>query len=160
MTILRPAFERLQEMGERSLLSTAASLLGHAACAMERTQEAEAFSIISEEAAAGDDLDSQVSWRAVRARALALRGDTESAERLIGEAIERVDRTDLTDLRAETRVDAAHVFRLAGRGADAAEQAEQAADLFAGKGNRAGEAKASALRAVSAAIAESSDLPR
>jgi ATP/maltotriose-dependent transcriptional regulator MalT len=77
---MRESHATLEAMGERSYLSTAAALLAHALCARGELVEAERFSQRSEEAAARDDMFSQVLWRSARAKIHAHSGDLAEAE--------------------------------------------------------------------------------
>ena len=71
---LRLGYSRLEEMGEKSLLSTSAAMLAQAIYAQGRTDEAERFCDVSEQTAAADDLWTQVLWRSVRGKILARQG--------------------------------------------------------------------------------------
>ena len=92
--------------GARPLQSGCAAGSGihrHLLAADALTREAEA-------AAAPEDVASQVSWRAVRARVLDVRGESAEAERLVREAAFLAEGTDDLRLRGETLVDLAVVL--------------------------------------------------
>jgi hypothetical protein len=63
---LRAGYERLTAMGESQLLSTTAALLARAIYQQGRHDEAYAFTEASAEAAAVEDVVTQIAWRAVR----------------------------------------------------------------------------------------------
>src|SRR5262249_19068027 len=71
---LRGAYEGLRDQGLGIDAARAAAFLGRALLAQGRAAEAEALSHASE-ALAGDDLQATITWRAVRAEALATRGE-------------------------------------------------------------------------------------
>ncbi|MGH2996405.1 MAG: adenylate/guanylate cyclase domain-containing protein, partial [Gaiellaceae bacterium] len=132
--VMRRGFEILDQMGERGLLSTVAANLAEAIYRQGRHEEAERFTRVSEEAAAPDDMASQVLWRATRAKVLALRGDLEDAERLSAEGVELSEGTDDLYVQGDTLVSRAEVLALAGRFVEAREAMEEAIRRFEAKG--------------------------
>jgi len=130
---LRRGFAALDEIGERAVLSTMAALIARALIAQGRSEEAERFTIVSEQAAAEDDLASQVLWRGARARVLADRGEFERAEWLAREAVSLSRAADFVNTRADVLMDLAHVLHSAR--ADAAAAVEEALSLYDAKGN-------------------------
>ena len=132
---LRRSYEALAEMGERSFRSTIAGLLAHALCALGEDDEAERFSRACEDAAAPEDVFSQVLWRSARAKVLARRGDAEAAEAAAREAVAIAERTDLVNTQADALLDLAQVLALAGRADEARAAAQDAAERFERKGN-------------------------
>jgi class 3 adenylate cyclase/tetratricopeptide (TPR) repeat protein len=128
--VLREGCEGLIRLGERSYLSTAAGELAGALVELGRDEEAEEWTRRSEEAAASEDVASQMGWRQARARVLARRGEQADAERLAREAVEIGRRTDMLAWRGEGLLDLAEVLRLGGDGAGAAEAAREALELF------------------------------
>jgi tetratricopeptide (TPR) repeat protein len=135
--VAREAYVLLEQMGERSYLSSMAALLAHALSERGELDEAERFSRVSEDAAAADDAFSQVLWRSARAKTCARRGELAEAEALAREAVAVVETTDLLNTRGDTLADLGEVLALAGRPAEAAEVYEQAAEVFLSKGNLA-----------------------
>src|SRR5581483_11781087 len=132
---LRSGCEELERLGETSTLSTSQALLARALEAQGQLDEAERFTLLSEETAASDDLASQTTWRGVRARVLARRGRIDEAERLAREAVEIAARTDFLVWRGEALLDLAEVLRLAGDLGGSAAVAEEARELFEAKGH-------------------------
>ena len=139
---LRASYETLEQMGERGFLSTIAGFLGHALYARGDYEEAERFSRASADAAADDDVLSQVLWRTTRAKVLARRGEVAAAEALVREALELVEATDLLNAQGDALLDLAEVLRLAGRTGEAAAVAQEAAARYEQKENRASLARA------------------
>jgi ATP/maltotriose-dependent transcriptional regulator MalT len=135
LRIMRESYATLEQMGERSYLSSAAALLAHALCAEGELDEGERYTRVSEDAAARDDVFSQVLWRAARAKIRGRRGQSPEAEALAREAVARVEKTDLLNTHGDTLVDLAEVIALAGRNDEATAVLGQAAELFERKGN-------------------------
>ena len=127
---LRESYDTLERMGERSFLSTIAALLGQALYALGDYDGAESFSRASADAAAGDDVLSQVLWRTALAKVRARQGELERAELLVREAVRIVEQTDLLNDQANTLLDLAEVLSLAGRRNEERAAAEDAARRF------------------------------
>ena len=72
---LRGSYSQLEQLGERSFLSTIAAMLARVLCEQGRFDEAEPYAVISAESALREDLASQVIWRGAQARVLAARGE-------------------------------------------------------------------------------------
>jgi class 3 adenylate cyclase/tetratricopeptide (TPR) repeat protein len=136
--VLRPAFERLQEMGEMSWLSTNAGILAEAVHDVGRYDEAQRLAEVARETAAPHDVYSQVLWRTVAAKVAARQGRTGDAQRLADEAVELVTPTDFLHLQWHTFLSLARVLADAGRPREAAEAAARAAGIASAKGATAG----------------------
>jgi predicted ATPase/class 3 adenylate cyclase/DNA-binding winged helix-turn-helix (wHTH) protein len=149
---LRTGYKTLEEMGDRSLLSTTAAYLAQALLAQRRDQEAERLAQLSDELAAADDLLTQILWRGVRARTLATRGRLEEAERLARQAIALAERTDFINHRGDALVDFAIVLRQAARIDDARAALAEGLRLYEQKGNMVGAGRARAELAALAPI--------
>jgi tetratricopeptide (TPR) repeat protein len=132
---LRRSYEALEQMGERSLLSTTVAVLAQALLAQGRNEEADRFAELSKELTAPNDLITQVLWRGVRARTLAARGVIDEAEQLAREAVALADRSDFVNDRADAWVDLAIVLRQAGRGEEARTALAEGLRLYERKGN-------------------------
>ena len=141
---LRRGYEILHGLGERSYLSTLAAMLAHALYAQGRFEEAEQFSRISGDAAAREDLTSNILWRSARAKILARRGDLEVGLRLAEEATKLAEETDFLNIHGDALSDQAEVLRLAGEAEEAASALEEALALYERKGNRVAARNASA----------------
>ncbi len=133
--ILRDGYAALEEMGDRALLSTTAAFLGQALLAQDRYEEAAGLAELSAELTASDDLVTQVLWRGVRARCLAVGGDLDEAERLARQAVALAERTDFVNQRADALVDLGIVLGRAGRARDAQAAFAEAVRLYEHKGN-------------------------
>jgi predicted ATPase/class 3 adenylate cyclase len=135
--ISRESYVQLEPLGERAYLSTAAALLAHALGELDELDEADHFSRVSEETSSPEDVFSQVLWRSGRAKIRARRGELGEAEALARDAVALADKTDLLNTQGDTLADLAEVLALAGRPAEAASVLQQAAEVFARKGNLA-----------------------
>jgi ATP/maltotriose-dependent transcriptional regulator MalT len=132
----RASYEHFKGLQEKAHLSTEAAFLALALLARGgAADEAEALSVESEEAAASDDLASQILWRIVRARALVPRGDLERALVLARDAERLAGRTDFLNLRGESRTALAEVCRAAGQTGEARRALESALRLYGRKRN-------------------------
>jgi class 3 adenylate cyclase/tetratricopeptide (TPR) repeat protein len=132
---LRAGCRALEELGETSVLSTSAALLARTLEHAGQLDEAEEQTVLSERNASPGDLASQTTWRGVRARVLARRGEFERAEHLAREAVAIADRTDFLVWRGEALLDLGEVHRLAGDSASFARAANDALRLFEAKGH-------------------------
>jgi tetratricopeptide (TPR) repeat protein len=144
---LRPACERLEEMGELGYLSSAVPPLLEALYQQGRDEEA---LLLSERwrpdlLTVPEDMDAQIGWRSIRAKLLARRGDPAEAETLAREATSLAEQTEDLELRAKALSDLAEVLRLAGRPQESTTALEAALHLHERKGNIAGAAATRAL---------------
>jgi class 3 adenylate cyclase/tetratricopeptide (TPR) repeat protein len=131
-SMLRWAYDTLDEMGAPSATATLAAFLAEALCLEGRYDEAEEFSRISEDAPESDVV-TQVLWRTARARAVADR-DRKTAEALAREALARTRATDYPDLEARALISLAAVL---GEGEEASQLKKDALGLYQRKGNLA-----------------------
>ena len=125
----------LEELGEQSLLSTAAGGLAQALYALDRLEEADAWAGRSAELGASDDALTQMLWRQVRAKVLARCGEHAEAERLAREAVAICDRIDMLVAQGDVYADLAEVLLLTGKADEAAATLEQALERYERKGN-------------------------
>jgi class 3 adenylate cyclase len=130
----RKGIELLEQVGERSFLSTALAMLAETVYLQERYEEAEDLSHRSEDLGDPDDVATQAYWRSVRAKVLARKGDVEAAEELGREAVQIVDRSDFC-IRGDIYADLAETLRLLGRPSDAISAARGALRVYEEKRN-------------------------
>src|SRR5262249_11281402 len=130
---LRAAFEGFRHHGLGIDAARAAALLGIALLGQERAGEAEALSHESE-ALAGDDLQAAITWRRVRAAALARRAGHGAAVDSAGAPVALAATTDALLHHADARLALAAALRAAGRHADAAAEEARAIELWEAKG--------------------------
>jgi class 3 adenylate cyclase/tetratricopeptide (TPR) repeat protein len=131
----RSAFETLDKVGERGILSTVAAYLGETLHAQGRDEEAIRLTEISERTAADDDLTSQILWRGTRAKALARNGGEREAESLAREAVTLAQETDCLLLNADALMSLAEVLFARGATVEAAVRLRAALALYEAKGN-------------------------
>jgi class 3 adenylate cyclase/tetratricopeptide (TPR) repeat protein len=132
---LRWGYEKLNEIGELSWLSTTTALLAEAVYLVGRSTEAEELTRASEEGAGAEDRYTHALLRNVQAKVLAGRGDFEGAEALARESVSFADETDFLDLRWHTRMGLAEVLGTAGGGARARAVLLEAQETAERKGN-------------------------
>jgi tetratricopeptide (TPR) repeat protein len=109
----------LEELGERTWLSTAVAKLGECYYRLGRLDEAEAEALRAAELGASDDVVTQMDSRQVRAKVLARRGEHERAERLAREAIAIAEGAGIAGSFWPNDLALAEVLELAGRPAEA-----------------------------------------
>jgi predicted ATPase/class 3 adenylate cyclase len=132
---LRAGCELLEEIGDRSRLSSALAFLAQALYAQARHEEAETAALSAAALATRHDSYTHVVWRCARARVLAVAGEHSEAHRLAAEAANLAAETDSTNLLADAQLVLAEVLAVAERDSDAAVHAGEALRLYDGKGN-------------------------
>jgi tetratricopeptide (TPR) repeat protein len=132
---LRPGYHALAKIGERSHFSTFCLALGNALYLQARYDEADELARECEAASRPNDVNSQIGWRATRAKVLARRGEHAAAEELARASLDLAGAGDLTPAHADARMDAAEVLELVGRPEEAAGEVRRAIDLYEQKGN-------------------------
>jgi predicted ATPase/class 3 adenylate cyclase len=132
---LRESFDTLERAGERGYLSTIAGFLAHALISQGEDAEAERFTGVCEEAAAHEDVLSQVLWRTAKAKLRSRHGLLGEAEALTREAVGLSEPTELLGTRAAALADLADVLELAGWRDEALTALRDSAQLYESKGN-------------------------
>ena len=132
---LRHAYAELLRMGHTGFLSTIAAELGRVLELRHRFEEAQHLTVVSERAAAPEDLVSQVAWRGVRARLLARRNAFPRAEEVVEQAVRLAEQTDYVDLQGLAHFDRAFVLRAAGRPGEAEQALRRALERWEAKGD-------------------------
>ena len=133
--VLRSSCERLQAMQAFSALATRAAQLAEALFRLDRHDEAEEWTRVSESNTRADDIGAQFSWRGVRAKLEARHGNAEAGEALAREGVALAERTDAVNQHAMALLDLADVLRVAQRPDEAVPVVEGALALFERKGN-------------------------
>ena len=131
---LRRAYELLERMGEGYLRPTVAALLARAVYLQDRLEEAEQLTVVAEELAGADDVETQAAWRSIRAKILGRRNSTEEAAHLAQEALQLVLPTDFAVMKVETLAGLGEVFRMLGD-ASASWALKEAISIAERKGN-------------------------
>jgi tetratricopeptide (TPR) repeat protein len=122
-----------RDQGDANNALQLASTLADVLCDMGRFEEA---SLLAGEVArdgAEDDLEVQVAWRSVRARALSGDGNPTAAVPLVEEAAKIADSTDFVLLQADAYRSLAETLESAGRLADAVSALEIAVARYEAK---------------------------
>src|SRR5215216_6150464 len=132
---LKFGLERLEAMGERAFVSSLAALLAEVLYRQGRHDEAKRLVNRSREAAAPDDLGTQITWRTVRARILTATGRLEDAEADARQAVSLAEGTDWSAHHAAAYVALGGVLSERGRPQEAELAIRTALALDEGKGN-------------------------
>jgi ATP/maltotriose-dependent transcriptional regulator MalT len=132
---LRAAFETLDRMGDKQNLATIAASLAAALHAQARDTEAAELTVLSESLASGDDVTSQIEWRAVRAAVFARESRTDQAQMLAREAVSLARETDCPNLQGNALLSLAETLEAAERTENALDALRDAGDAYAAKGN-------------------------
>jgi tetratricopeptide (TPR) repeat protein len=132
---LRPGYDALRSLGEKSHFSSVAGLLARAICAQGRYEEADRLARESEAAARPNDIHSHILWRTTRALVLAHKGELEASEALAREAVAFAAESDFLDSHGDALMNLSEVLSLAGPQQEAALAVEQAVRLYEQKGN-------------------------
>jgi tetratricopeptide (TPR) repeat protein len=142
---LRPSYEALKKLGEKSHLSSICHALSHALYEQGRYDEAEQLTRECEEASRPNDVHSQILWRSTRAKVIARSGEFDAAERLAREAVEFAAESDFYLAHADALMDLAEVLELRGESDAAAVAIQEAMRFYELKGNLAATERARAL---------------
>jgi class 3 adenylate cyclase/tetratricopeptide (TPR) repeat protein len=141
----RSAVEVLERMGDRGRLSGCLGDFVRTELELGHYDETLLLTDRCRELAAPHDVISQILWRSLRSRVLALRGEIHEAERLAREAVALARTTDMPLETGEALVDLAEVLREARRPEEAQPLVQEALELYERKGAVPHAAKARAL---------------
>ena len=133
--VIRPAYDALKKIGEKSHFSSMCHALSNAVYLQGRYDEAEQLTLECEDASRANDVHSGILWRSYRAKIWAQRGELDAAERLAKEAVAFAIETDFYPAHADALMDLAEVLELADKRAAAALQLNEAIRLYDLKGN-------------------------
>jgi class 3 adenylate cyclase/tetratricopeptide (TPR) repeat protein len=131
----RSAYDSLAAMGDVSVLPTVAAELAELAYAWGDYREAERLALESERDTASNDLESQIRWRAVRAKTLARQARLDEAKGLARAAVRMIANVQFPLLESVALLSLAEVERLSGSLVEAALAIERACDVHKAKGN-------------------------
>jgi tetratricopeptide (TPR) repeat protein len=134
----REGCRQLEELGERAWLSTGCAMLALVLAVRGALDEADAWIDKALELGADDDTATQVIARQARAHVRARRGEHAEAERLLQEALALLAEAQALEASAAAHEDIGDVRSLAGRVEDAVASYDQAAAMFAAKGDLVG----------------------
>ena len=98
---LRRAYDALDAVGEKYLLSTVAGYLAQTLVEREAIEDAEALVDRTRELATDGDVETQALWRYVRGRTLARRRAFDDAEAIAREALALLEPTDATMMKLD-----------------------------------------------------------
>ena len=147
---LRPGYEMLKRIGERSHFSSLTHGLADATYQQGRYDEAERLTHECEEACRPNDVHSHILWRSIRAKLLARRQQFDEAEALAGEALDLAGGGDFLPAHAGALEDYAKVLHMAGRADEARAALERSLALYEQKVNLLGADRVRALLDASA----------
>jgi class 3 adenylate cyclase/tetratricopeptide (TPR) repeat protein len=137
----------LGELGEKGWLSTVAGHAAEALYLLGRDDEAWQMTDTADEAAAPDDVITQMLILQVRAKILSRRGEAGEAERLARAAVTWGEPTDALTHKADSYRDLGIVLAAAGKRDEAVSAFDQAQALYEQKGHTVGVARVEKLHA-------------
>ena len=132
---LRIYCDRLEEQGQRGLLSTYAPALGRSLCALGRHDEAEPLAQLGRELSAEHDIHSQMLWRQVLALVHAYRSEHCKGVQIAREAVALSEGTDDITSGCDALRDLAEVLEAAGRRDEATDALVQVIERYEHKKN-------------------------
>jgi class 3 adenylate cyclase/tetratricopeptide (TPR) repeat protein len=132
---LRPGYEALKGIGEKSHFSSLSHGLANALYMQGRYDETEELTRECELACRPNDVHSHILWRSTRAKVLARKGELEAAHDLAREAVAIASEGDFLPAHAGALEDLSKVLHMAGRGDEARLALTDAIRLFEQKGN-------------------------
>jgi tetratricopeptide (TPR) repeat protein len=132
--LLRPYCDDLRAAGDFGHLASAAHLLADAVLGLGGVEEALALTADIDRMTVAEDIDAQVGWRRVRAKALARQGSIEEAVQLAREAVAIAEQTEYHEPHVQSVEALGEILAAAGSD-EAAEVLRRAAELHEQKGN-------------------------
>jgi ATP/maltotriose-dependent transcriptional regulator MalT len=132
---LRPDYEKLKRLGEKSHFCSFASILAQAVYDEGRYDEAEQLARESMGAMRQNDVHTRIIATSTVAKVLARRGELEPAEHMARDAVAFAETSDFLHAHADALADLAEVLELAGNDGEAAEALAGALLLWERKGN-------------------------
>jgi class 3 adenylate cyclase/tetratricopeptide (TPR) repeat protein len=135
LRVLREGAEALDALGERATASTNLAMMATIEAELGKLDEAETLAMQAKEIADEHDLSTQQIWRQALSKVRADRGAYEEAERLAREALAIAERGDFIEIRGDSYVYIAGVFRTIGLTDEADALLAKAEDLYTAKGD-------------------------
>jgi tetratricopeptide (TPR) repeat protein len=132
---LRPGYETLKQIGERSHFSSLTHGLADAMYRQGRYEDAERLTHECEDACRANDVHSHILWRSIRAKLLARRGELDEALELARTSLDLAESGDFLAAHAGSLEDYAKVLHRAGRSGEARAALGDAIDLYELKDN-------------------------
>ncbi|HWC14592.1 MAG TPA: adenylate/guanylate cyclase domain-containing protein [Actinomycetota bacterium] len=131
---LRWSCETLRSKNEKAVLPTVLAVLADVRCTRGDIAEAERLVDHALQITVDDDVLTQAVCRTVLARVRTCQGRYEEGLGLINDAIRHIEPTEFLDWRANTWMDAAHIYRTTGNRDRAADAVERAIKYYEQKG--------------------------
>jgi tetratricopeptide (TPR) repeat protein len=132
---VRADYEFLERSGENYHLSGIAALLAQLHRDQGRDDDALPLLETAEKLSAPNDVQSQATWRSVKAPILARRGEYKQAEELARAAVDLLGKTDSPGQHADAMSELAAVLEASGRLNDALAANDEAVALYSRKGD-------------------------
>ncbi len=142
---LAAACASFRARGDDYAYSTVAAMLADVECHRGNYRAAAGWVAASRDAAASNDMVSQLLWRSAYARVLGHTGALAEAAAAAREAVQLAAGSDMPEIRAQVELALAEVLRTAGQADDAARWVTSALRRYEAKGNLVGAARARAL---------------
>ncbi len=131
---LRPAYDALGSIGEKSHFSSITHYMSVVAFARGDLGEAERLTVECEYACRANDVHSQILFRSIRAKVFAHTDRVDEAKTLAREAVALAEMGDFLLAHADAVADLGEVLELAGERNAAVDALDEAATLYAEKG--------------------------
>jgi predicted ATPase/DNA-binding SARP family transcriptional activator len=142
---IRPAYEALKRVGEKSHFTTMANSLAAVVFEQGRFDEAGELARECEEANRANDVYSRIAAPTIQARILAEKGELDEAQRVADEAVALAADSDLYVAHGDALMAQAAVLELRGRRETAAGIRNEALQLYERKGDQVSAARAKRL---------------
>jgi class 3 adenylate cyclase/tetratricopeptide (TPR) repeat protein len=126
---------QLEQLAEHSFQSTTAANVARALYELGRLEQADEWADRAMQLTASDAAATQMSWRQVKAKVLARRGEHAEAEQLARDAVAIAAETDCLNAQGDTNADLAEVLQLTGKAGEAKAALERALQRYERKEN-------------------------
>jgi len=133
--MIRAAYERCGELGDREYGCTLAAALGHILVDRGAAEDALGYTEISERDSDPEDVVNEIMWRTARARAHAALGRIDDALEIMDVAIRLCEATEWPETHGDALTDLGSILEAADRLDDARAAYRRAIELYEAKGN-------------------------